>query len=97
MVSITYSDFSPDFEEICIDCSSAIADSGLRPRAGRRPSLGGLTSKATMSFRMNRMASNTARYCGLGRSQRGRNGALRYGAGDAIRGEHADGVRVGAI
>ncbi len=32
---------------------------------------GGLTTKATMSFRMNRMAFDTARYCGLGRSQRG--------------------------
>ncbi len=52
--------------------SCPIADSGLWPRAGRRPSLGGLTTKATMSFRMNRMSFDTARYCGLGRSQRGR-------------------------
>ncbi len=39
------------------------------PRAARRPSLGGFTSKARMSFKMNGMAFNTARYRGLGRSQ----------------------------
>jgi hypothetical protein len=40
-------------------------------RAGLRPSLGVFTTKATMSFRMNRIAFDTARYCGLGGSQRG--------------------------
>ncbi len=41
-------------------------------RVGRRPSLGGLTTKARMSFRMNRMAFDTACYHGLGCYQSGR-------------------------
>ncbi len=65
MLSIGYSDFGPGFEEICMDCSCPIADSRLRRRAGGRPSVGGLTTKATMSFRMNRMAFAAVRYCGL--------------------------------
>ncbi len=64
---------------------------GYGLRVGRRPSLGGLTSKATMSFRMNRMAFYTAPYRGLGCSQRGRRSVAGFGAADAIRGEHADG------
>ncbi len=80
MVSITYSYFSPDFEEICMDCSRPIADSGLRPRVGRRPSLGGLTTKATMSFRMNRMAFDAARYRGLMFPNGGRGKGFRAGA-----------------
>jgi hypothetical protein len=44
-----------------------------------RPSPGGFTTKATMSFRINRMTFNTARYCGLGCSQRGRRSPLGSG------------------
>ncbi len=36
--------------------------------ADRRSSLGGLTSKATMSFIINRIAFGTVRYCALGRA-----------------------------
>ncbi len=42
--------------------------------------LGGFTTKATMSFRMNRMAFDTARYRGLGRSQRGQSTVRGSGA-----------------
>ncbi len=69
MLSIAYSDFGHGFEEICMDCLPPYCGLGTgRRRAGRRPSLGGLTSKARMSFRMNRMAFGTVPYCGFGYS-----------------------------
>ncbi len=70
---------------------------GSGPRAGRRPSLGGLTSKARMSFRMNRMAFDTARYRGLGRSQRGRRSAGGFRGGRCDTGEQDNVIRLGAI
>ncbi len=64
---------------------------GHGPRAGRRPNLEGITTKATMSFRMTRMGFGTVRYCGLGRSQRSKRSAdlpapaRAWGAGGASR------------
>ncbi len=59
--------------------------------------LGGLTTKATISFRMNRIAFYTVRYCGLGGSQRGRRSVRRFRGGRCDPGEQADGIRLGAI
>ncbi len=72
--------FWPRFRRNSYGLLWPIADWGLRPRVGRRPSLGGLTTKATMSFRMNGMALNTARYRGLGGSQRRRCRGCRLGS-----------------
>ncbi len=96
MLSIAYSRFCPDFEEKCMDCSCPIADWGLRQPAGGRPSLGGLTTKATMSLGMNKIAFDTARYRALGRFQRGRlNGGIPWAA-DAIRASSYSGDSFGS-
>ncbi len=69
MLSIAYSRFWPDFEEKCMDCIVPIADWQSRGAAlVAAPAWEGLPSKATMSFRMNRMAFDTVRYRGLGYS-----------------------------
>ncbi len=70
--------FGPILKQFVWIASCPIADSGLWPNAGRRPNLRGLTTKAAMSFRMNRMAFNTARYRGLGCSERGRRSPLGF-------------------
>ncbi len=68
MLSMGCSRFFPHFEGKYMDC--LLPYCGLGAAAPRR-SPARFTTKATMSFRMNRMAFGTVRYCGLGRSLTG--------------------------
>ncbi len=72
MISITYGYFTLDFEEIWMIAPAQLRIRGCGPAPAAAQALGGFTTKATMSFRINKMAFKTARYRGLRRSRRGK-------------------------